>query len=60
MPLYELPVLPLQSLAQLRHANLAASDLEMSEHDVIWLAGIPAPSRAVLADLQHSDRPRHR
>lgn len=25
MPLYELPVLPLQSLAQLRHANLAAS-----------------------------------
>ncbi|MFT4647020.1 MAG: hypothetical protein ACI9X4_000226 [Glaciecola sp.] len=37
---------------EIRTANLAASDLEMSEHDVIWLAGIPAPSSAVLADLQ--------
>ncbi len=37
---------------EIRAANLAASDLEMSEHDVIWLAGIPAPSRAVVADLE--------
>ncbi len=37
---------------EIRAANLAASDLEMSDHDVIWLAGIAAPSRAVLADLE--------
>ncbi|MCA9001669.1 MAG: hypothetical protein KDB61_07090, partial [Planctomycetes bacterium] len=37
---------------EIRSANLAGSDLDMSAYDVIWLAGIPAPARAVLADLE--------
>lgn len=37
---------------EIRSANLGASDLDMTLHDVIWLAGVPAPSSAVIADLQ--------
>ncbi|MDF1838017.1 MAG: BatA domain-containing protein [Planctomycetota bacterium] len=37
---------------EIRAANLSASDLDMSQHDLIWLAGLPAPSSAVLQDLQ--------